>query len=292
MAGLADQLGRWIGKEESKNMSSFKFRPGWMIINTSSASGGIHYDRTLIEENSFNRGHGVQTQHNTRKTVDHVEFCAAIDAIVKKVDYVLRKHCTRTEMGWFAAEKDLATVKAEISALEVEAADLNAQADRAHSARQAKIRIVPLRLDLNHPEAVQEIAGTIRGVLADYITVLRDGDILSLHKLKIRAINLDKLAVGFQADAIRFALAHVPIAANLIRTAKKIAERTARQAAEAAAHAKGLDDEATEEAVESAVKWASVEAASHAGSKLDLEIIEAALAHFQDSVYVADAAVG
>ena len=245
----------------------FHFRPGWMIVDCSSASGGIRYDRELLKEKTINKGNGLQADHKTRKTVDNVEFCAAIDAVVKKVDYVLRKNCARTDMGWFADDAALKRVKAEVAEIEHEAAELNSNAaKKAKSARRAKIRVVPLKLDLAKPEAVQEIAATIRNVLGELHTALREGDLGSLHKLRIRAKNLDQLATGFQSDAIRFALQRVQPAANEIREAVKNATRVLRK----------VDDE-------KAFAEAAVAAAKRAGSRVDIESIEAAIAHFEDS---------
>lgn len=249
----------------------FQFRPGWMIVDCSSASGGIQYDREFVKEKLINKGSGVQADHKTRKTVDHVELCAAIDAIVKKVDYVLRKHCARTEMGWFADDSALHKVKAEVAEITREAEELNLHArKKAKSARRAKIRVVPLKLDLAKPEAVQEIAHTIRSVLIELRDTLRVGDLASLHKLRIRSKNLERLAVGFQSDAIRFALERVPGAANEIREAVKSATRAARNG--------GGGDEEIEQAAQAAAK--------RAGSKIDIESIEAAIAHFEDSLLI------
>lgn len=263
-------------KTESKSMTEgvFHFRPGWMIVDCSSASGGIRYDRELLKEKSINKGNGMQADHKTRKTVDHVEFCAAIDAVVKKVDYVLRKHCARTDMGWFADDAALVKVKAEVAEIDREANDLNVHAaKRAKSARRAKIRVVPLKLDLAKPEAVQEIAATIRGVLTELHDALRAGDIASLHKLRIRAKNLDRLATGFQSDAIRFALERIQPAANEIREAVKNATRAIRN--------DGGGKDAITEAGESAAK--------KAGAKVDIQSIENAIAHFESPPEVVDA---
>jgi len=223
-------------------------RPGWMVADCSTASGGVTYDREKLGEKQINQRVGLQTEHKTMKTVDHVQVCAAIDAVVKRVDYILRKHCARTPIGWFADQPALLKVKAEVEEIKAEATDLNRQAERSGSERRAYIQIVPLRLDLAHAEATQEIARTVRTVLTEIRDVLRSGKLADLHKLRIRSINLDKLATGFQSDAIRFALDRVPIAAKEIREALKRGERKAA-----------------------------------IGAKLDLESIEAALAHFENS---------
>jgi len=251
-----------------KSEGVFHFRPGWMMVDCSSASGGISYDRELLGEEPINRKRGLQVDHKTRKTVDNVEFCAAVDAVVKKVDYVLRKHCARTDMGWFADDSVLHKVKAEVAEIMKEAEELNTNgAKKAKSARRAKIRVVPLKLDLAKPEAVQEIAGTIRSVLIELRDALKAGDLASLHKLRIRSRNLEKLAVGFQSDAIKFALERVPLAAAEIREAVKHATRAAKN--------DGEDKDKVTEVGEIAAK--------RAGGKVDVESIEAAIAHFEES---------
>jgi hypothetical protein len=250
---------------------TFAFRPGWIIVDCSKASGGIHYDREPIgREKAINKGNGVQLDHKTRKTVDHVEVCAAVDACVKKVDYSLRKHCVRTDMGWFADDMALQRVKKEVNEIAEEADDLNTRAEKAKSKRRAKIRISPLRLDATQPETVAEIADTIRGVLGEIRDALRGGDIASLHKLKIRSMNLERLATGFQSDAIRFALDRVPTAANEIRDLVKVSTRGVK-----------TNPKATDESVEKAIN----EARKRAGAQLDLSIIEAAITHFEPAVF-------
>jgi hypothetical protein len=261
-------------KSKIENDGVFHFRPGWLIVDCSSASGGIRYDRELVKEKSINKGNGVQADHKTRKTVDHVEYCAAVDAVVKKVDYVLRKHCARTAMGWFADDAALRKVKVEIAEIAREADDLNENAaKKAKSERRAKISVAPLKLDPAHPEAVQEIAHTIRGVLIELRDALRGGDIASLHKLRIRSKNLERLAIGFQSDAIRFALERVPEAATEIREAVKNVTRAAKNSGE---------DKAT-------IEEAATAAAKRAGAKVNIESIEAAIMHFEDSPLTASA---
>lgn len=255
-------------KKIKKSEGVFTFRPGWMIVDCSSANGGIRYDRELLGEEPINRRRGLQVDHKTRKTVDNVEFCAAVDAVVKKVDYVLRKHCARTDMGWFADDVALGKVKAEVAEIEKEAHALNTvDAKKAKSARRAKIRVVPLKLDLAKPEAVQEIAATIRSVLIELRDALKNGNLADLHKLRIRSRNLEKLATGFQSDAIRFALERVPLAAAEIREAVKHATRAAKN--------DGEDKDKITEVGEQAAK--------RAGAKVDVESIEAAIAHFEES---------
>lgn len=231
-------------------------QPGWLVRDVSSASGGVKHDRQLIKEAAVSTatgrpargGKGRKAEYKTKTTVDHVEICAAIDACVKRVDYALRKNCARTPFGWVTDTDGLARIRTEIAEIDAEATELNERARRAKSARRAYIGVVPAKIEVSTPEAVREIARTVRTVLTDVRDALRNGHVAELHKLKIRSINLDKLAVGFQADAIRFALERVPEATKELREAIK----------------KGEDPAA-------------------AGAKLDLEVIEAAIVHFQES---------
>jgi len=230
---------------------TFLFNQGWIIRDCSKAIGGIRYDREAISERTINSGNGVRAKYLTHKSIDHVEFCALVDALVKKVDYILRKYCTRTDLGWFADDAALANVLAEIAPLKREAEVLNTKlAKRAHSARRAEISVVPLKLDFNQHEAIKVIVGTIRTGLTDFRDALRRGDLDALHAIRIRTLHLERLATGFQEDAIRNALGRVPTAAAELRKAIKRGETP-----------------------------------EHAGAQLDLELFDAALAHFRDSVY-------
>lgn len=252
-------------KKSAIASTSWTFKPGWIVVDVSSATGGVSYDRTVVDEVAINNNDGVRVDTMTRKTVDHVGHVTAIDALVKKVDYVLRKHATRlggaARVGWFVDDATLDLVRTEVAELRAEAERLNALGRQLGSERQATIDIVPLRLDLDREEAVREITRTIRDVLGAFNTALRAGDVESLHKLKLRAINLDKLAVGFQADAIRMALDCAVEAGKTLKTAATVAGRAARNAGSDAA----------------AIKAAESAAAVAEAAKLDLGAIEAAL---------------
>lgn len=203
--------------KKNRSERPFSFRPGWVIQDCSSAEGGIQYLREHVDEKQINKKRGLQIEHKTRKIVDNVEYCAHIDAVVKKVDYVLRKHCARTDMGWYADDAALRVVRTEIAEIREEAAQLNRLADRAGSERRAKIHITPLRLDLTQPEVAYEVVYTMQNVLTELHTALRAGDIASLHKLKLRAKNIERLVTGDQSHTIRHAIDSVPAAANEIR---------------------------------------------------------------------------
>lgn len=257
-------------KQPSPVSAKLVLKPGWLIIDNSTASGGVHYDRAMLDETTINRGRGVQTTHQTVKSVDHVEFCAAIDALVKRVDYVMRKHATKVGKNWFADNGGLKAIEGEVAEIAAEAERLNtAGADAARSDRRAYIAIMPIPIDYNREEAVREIARAIRETLTDVLTALQAGEVADFHKLKIRCINLDKLAVGMQSDAIRFALERFETARKEIKTAANAARK------------KALASEAREADADKA----AADAAARVGRSLDLEEIQVAIDHFQPSVF-------
>ena len=240
------------------------FRTGWIIQDCARASGGVAYGRAKLRERRTNSGQGQQTEHKTKKTVDHVEFVADMDAMVKKVDYILRKHCVNTLLGWFADDDATAAVMAEVVQLKVEAAALNQRA-AGHTARTASIDVVPLRLDLTLPAAVRILVSTLREILTAFHDALRAGQLSDLHKLRIRAINLDLLVCEPTSSKIRFALARAPQAAKEIRGAQRVALKAAKEAG------KKKED----------LDRIAALVAQQAGAQLDLSVIEAALAALQ-----------
>jgi hypothetical protein len=214
----------------------------WVIQDCSTAVGGIEYERLKTAETAVSRGRrkpwrakrsgkGLAVEHQERKIFDNVEICTAVDGVVKKVDYVLRKYCARTPLGWVADNQALSAVRSEVEEIRKEAWLLNVRAKLAKSARSAYICVVPLTMKSSAPEAPKEIARTIKSVLTALLRALRGGELSDLHKLKIRARNLHKLAVGRAAAAIKLALDRVPVAANEIREATRSGEMALERAA-------------------------------------------------------------
>lgn len=203
-------------------MDSFKARSGWILVDRSTANGGVRYTRTPVEEHSINRGDGIQATHETVKEVDHVAFVKEIDRLVKHTEYILRKTCAQTPVGYFASDEILPKVREEIERLVHEASALNASASIAGCARRARIQIVPIRVDLDTEEAAQEIAKHIRESLTALRNLLRQGETgTPWHNALGRAKNLPTLATGVQADSITFGLENAQAEAKAIRETVK-----------------------------------------------------------------------
>lgn len=200
-------------------------KPGWVIKDTSSASGGVHYARThLNEETVANR---LEAEFRTRKSVDHVVIVHDLDAVVKRVDYALRKFCTKTVFGWYGNDAALAAVRSEVSQIQDAARVLNETAARLGSAHRAHIGIVPTYIDPTTPEAAEEIARTVRETLGGIQEALRAGEVGTLLQGRLlKAKNLEKLGTGFQGEAIRFALEAIGRARTEIREKLKEGEGT------------------------------------------------------------------
>jgi hypothetical protein len=201
--------------------SDIKIRPGWIIRDLSTAGGGVTHGARVLRHRRLDDG-AIRTESRTSRTVDNVAICAALDGLVKRVDYALRKHCARATVGWFADDAALAHVQAEVAQLQDEARELNARAATAGSERRATIEVWPLRVDLTvTPEAPRRIASAIRESLVEIRDAFREGRLSDLHKLQIRTRNMDRLVTGFPSDAIRFALARVPEAVREVQAAVK-----------------------------------------------------------------------
>lgn len=207
-------------------MQSVQIRPGYVVLDVSSATGGVHYQRREIEQHKIGPDHeGLQARHETVKTVDHVVAVKDVDAVVKQVDYAIRKYCAKTVFGPFADEDNLAKLQAEVAKIKAEAVEVNERAVAVGSARRAYIGIVPAKLDVVSPEAAEEIARTVREVLGDLRDALRVGDVgPRFDGVFLRSKNLANLAVGLQSDAVRFALDCVKEARKRVKDAIKKGE--------------------------------------------------------------------
>lgn len=211
--------------EKKLGAGTIKVRPGYIVVDTSTATGGVHYQRKKSKPKSINRGKGVQQEIRTTKTVDHEEAVKAIDALVKRADYACRTLCANTAFGWFVDDIGLRKLYAQFDELRTEAEALNRAAAQVGSERRAHISVIAGKLELSSPHAAREIARTVREVLTGIFDALRagqvkkklgdDGKLLirnELHAPLLRAKNLDKLAMGPAGDAIKFALDRIPAA--------------------------------------------------------------------------------
>lgn len=205
---------------EQGEHESIAIKPGWIIKDCSHANGGVHYRRKYQRDEQTGERRTVDFE--TRKIIDHVIVVRDLDATVKRVDYLLRKHCTRTSLGWFATDEALVKVREGLTRVEDEARALNTSAAIAGSCHRAYIGIAPLRVDTSTPEAAREIARTVRDCLTDILVTLRKGEIgQELAGKLLRARNLDQLATGMQAEALRFGLEQLGQARRDIRIALK-----------------------------------------------------------------------
>jgi len=209
---------------------TIQIRPGWIVQDSSHARGGIHYERHYLDTDEFGKA-GLMTRHETTKTVDHVILCKKVDAVVKQVDYALRKHCARSGFGYFADNASLAKVRADVDKIRDQADEINAQARASGCARRAHIRIVPLAVSVSNDDAMHEIARHIRDSLADLRDLLRQGEIgHALSAAFLRARNLPLLTVGLQSDSLVFALQAAVAAKKEIRYAVKKEDKSPESA--------------------------------------------------------------
>lgn len=225
--------------------STVEVRAGWLIINTSHARGGVHYARTPKGARAINGGAGVEATHETVKTVDDVQCCAAVDAAVKRADYLCRRSSAWSVLGYVVTDREiLERVQAEVLALQAEADRVNAMARAAGSARRAWVSVVAAAIDLATPDAAREVARTIREILGGLAEAIRAGDLKAYHAPSLKAKNLAGLAVGIAGEAVINALVCLKAAKADVKT-----RLDAGESPESAGRAQDL------EPVESAISW-------------------------------------
>jgi hypothetical protein len=202
----------------TNTINSIQLKSGYILLDASSATGGVSYQRTVLDEQRTNNGEGTEKTWKTVKVVDHDEAVRNVDRQAKKADYILRKHCSRFGRFWFADEDQLALVMADVAELRKAAKLANTEAAAVGCARRAYVSIVPTKIDLAHEEAAREVAHTIQGTLADMLAVINAGDIgRPFEAVYLRMKNLEKLAVGICSESIVFARDEAKAAKKVIR---------------------------------------------------------------------------
>jgi hypothetical protein len=204
-------------------METFKIQPSYIVIETSAASGGVTYHRETISQCAINGGDGQEREFKTNKRVDHVALVKEADALISKSRAVLRKRCAATPLGWVCEEAQLTMVRLDMEEIAGEAEAFNQRAAGSWCARRVRIGYVPVKLEIDNLAAADEIARTIREVLAE----LRDklaahctgAQFNSFYQTKCK--NLDRLAAGMQRFAITDALACAKVARTELTNAAK-----------------------------------------------------------------------
>jgi hypothetical protein len=194
-----------------------RIAPGYVVVNVSTAAGGVSYNRIVLAENP--EGEAIVTDYQTRKTVDHVELVKAIDHTVKDVDHALRILCVRTPFGHFVSMDKVETVRLKVAEIAARVHELNDAAEAAGSAHRGRVGVVTALLDIANPDNLRECHRVIRETLMEIHAALRrgdvrdekneDGDITRRHQLRpilIRARNLEQMALGLHGTTIKSAL--------------------------------------------------------------------------------------
>lgn len=221
-------------KAKASSTPKIDLKSGFIMNDASTATGGIRYAREVLEERRTADGEGTIKIWKTEKVVDHDDLVRRVDAISKKVDYVLRKHCSRLGRFYFADQEQHDAVMAEVVNLKNAARTVNIEARAAGCGRRAYVSVLPSQINLAHEDAAREVAHTIQTTLGDMLEVIKAGDIgRPFEKVMLRMRNLEKLAVGICAESIVFAREAAKSAKKAIRAELKLS-KSPQNAAKAA----------------------------------------------------------
>lgn len=175
-------------------------KPGYIVALEFSAVGGVSYSRET-----------VASEGNVAKTVvvreaDNAELLKDSKAIIGGAYYVMDRTCVNTPLGYYADEAQLAEVRKDIVEYQRAAKSFNEMAAILNSDRRVTIDLFPLPLDNDNDLALWRLARVIADRLTDVRNALRSGDRKTYEAAADKARNLDRMATGANADAVRLAL--------------------------------------------------------------------------------------
>jgi len=185
----------------------FQFRPGFVLILEFSARGGVSYRRETTDEETD--GESLHAQLHTHKTVDHVTLNRRSRAIINAAYHVVDRHATNTPLGYWATAEVLAEhIAPAITRIQEDAEDFNLAAQAAGSARRVNINLFPVALSEDNETAARRVAVDVQERIQALKDALWAADRKAFETAWDAARNLDRMAVGIQADAIRTAMDH------------------------------------------------------------------------------------
>jgi hypothetical protein len=193
-----------LAKTKTAAQEGIAFKPGYIVNVEITAKGGTSYQRTDLREEEIDKR--LEAEFNTVKRVDNVDIHKESQAITNAAYYALEKFCTQTPIGYFADDKQLSDLKDSMVEVRESAEIFNRLARQVGSARRVTVEIFPLKLLLDTEGAAIRLARSVRERLVEARTALYNGDRKGYEVMGNRLRNLDRLATGIQADAVRLAL--------------------------------------------------------------------------------------
>lgn len=186
-----------------------EFRPGYILSLEFSAIGGVNYRRELVDE--VIEGQELRAEFRTQKHVDNVDMQKTSRAIINQAYHIVDKHATPTPIGYWVDAEALEKIMTELAGPQEAARMFNELAASLGSRRRVEIHVYPLRLPEFQDDsfaAARRVARDVRERLQGMRDTLAVADRKGFELAYDKARNLDRMAVGVQADAIRMALDH------------------------------------------------------------------------------------
>jgi len=175
-----------------------------LLINLSRVRGGKTTQRTRLSEGETGpNAEGYFKEAKIKVTVENVEERATAEKLVAQGAHCLRRASVATILGQLAPTERLPEIESDLALVRERAEKFNRSADTC----QVTIGYMPIEISVAlGPEAARALADHVRDELTTLRDQLRSGNLTGARATLIRAKNLDTLAVGIQADAIRFAI--------------------------------------------------------------------------------------
>lgn len=178
------------------------FKPGYIVALEFSAVGGVTYEREDLREEEI--GDGMEAEFKTIKRVDDTELHKESRAIISQAYYMLERVCTPTPLGHYADAAQLLKLREKLAPLKEAAGIFNELARRKGSRRRVVLEIYPIGVDTDDEAAAARLAQVVRERLSEALASLQSGD-TSTRPIK-SCRNLERLASGIQADAVKLAV--------------------------------------------------------------------------------------
>lgn len=171
-----------------------------------SVAGGTRIERTPVGTEAINRGRGLRTDYKATKIVDDLDMEAEAVQIRTRAYYILGKYCAKTPLGYFADDEALASIEADLAPVREAASIFNRASESIGSPRRVVVEIYTLELREGDERAAARLAKHVVDRLRELRAALKAGDRKSFEAAWDRVGNLDRLASGIQAEAVREAL--------------------------------------------------------------------------------------
>ena len=189
-----------MSQRTRRGVRKHPIKPGYIVALEFSAIGGVKYERELV------RASGNEAEVRVTRTADNADLLKDSKSIIGAAYYIMDRTCVNTPIGYYADEHQLEEARLGLVDAQRAAKTFNEIAEQLGSDRRVTIDLFPMMIEPDNDALLARLARLACERLQAVKDALRAGDRKEFEWAMDKARNVEHMATGVNADAVRLAL--------------------------------------------------------------------------------------